>query len=152
MSSFSGRINLAYCLGWISDEARRDLHVIRDLRNRFAHGFEHSLSLADAEFMPTLGRLQFIRSGDNFLQGVLETVASPKAPDNLRKHLNDPRRKFVSSVGTLALLLSVARNRAQPPAAKDLELVPMPLQEFTLDSGETAEIDLKTGHVRRLAP
>lgn len=37
ISSFSARIDLCYQLGLISDVMQRDLHIIRKLRNDFAH-------------------------------------------------------------------------------------------------------------------
>src|SRR5438132_1135672 len=40
LATFSARINLAFSLGWVSDNVRRDLHVIRDIRNTFAHTFD----------------------------------------------------------------------------------------------------------------
>jgi hypothetical protein len=36
--SFSAIITLAYCVGHISQEVRKDLDIIRDIRNDFAHG------------------------------------------------------------------------------------------------------------------
>jgi hypothetical protein len=37
IATFSGRIKLAYYLGWISAEFRSDLETIRKIRNDFAH-------------------------------------------------------------------------------------------------------------------
>lgn len=37
LASFSVRIDLAYLLGFIPSSARRDLHLIRKIRNEFAH-------------------------------------------------------------------------------------------------------------------
>ena len=49
ISTFSSKINLAHALGIISDEEHRDLHLIRKVRNEFAHSssvslFDHSIS------------------------------------------------------------------------------------------------------------
>lgn len=38
--SFSSRINGAYCLGLIPKNVQRDLHILRKVRNEFAHKFE----------------------------------------------------------------------------------------------------------------
>ncbi|MGE3465317.1 MAG: hypothetical protein AB7J13_00150 [Pyrinomonadaceae bacterium] len=46
LASFSARIDLAYRIGIISSKLCRDLHVIRRLRNRFAHSIE-SCTFAD---------------------------------------------------------------------------------------------------------
>lgn len=37
LGTFSSRIKMAYYLGKISKEARRDLDLLRDIRNKFAH-------------------------------------------------------------------------------------------------------------------
>ncbi len=37
LASFASRIDLAYLCGLIGPEARRDLHLIRDIRNEFGH-------------------------------------------------------------------------------------------------------------------
>lgn len=41
LSSFSSRINFAYYLGKLSPSMRRDLNLIRKIRNDFAHSAEH---------------------------------------------------------------------------------------------------------------
>jgi len=46
LSSFSSRIRAAYCLGLISRDEYDDLHMVKKLRNRFAHGM-HGLSVDD---------------------------------------------------------------------------------------------------------
>ncbi len=40
LSSFSAKIELIFALGVISNEARLALHLIRDIRNKFAHRIE----------------------------------------------------------------------------------------------------------------
>lgn len=37
VGSFSARIRLAFCLGLLRDDQRRDLHLVRRVRNRAAH-------------------------------------------------------------------------------------------------------------------
>lgn len=41
LSSFKSKIDLAYLLGLISDRIKRDLHLIRKIRNEFAHSAEN---------------------------------------------------------------------------------------------------------------
>ena len=41
LESFSNRIDLATLLGIISTEVRSDLHIIREIRNEFAHQVAH---------------------------------------------------------------------------------------------------------------
>jgi DNA-binding MltR family transcriptional regulator len=40
LGSFSSRIDAAYRLGFISSRLARDLHLVRKIRNEFAHTFE----------------------------------------------------------------------------------------------------------------
>src|SRR5437016_305884 len=37
LATFSSRIKVAHCLGLISDTVKRDLNMIRTIRNQFAH-------------------------------------------------------------------------------------------------------------------
>lgn len=46
LSTFSSRIEFAYLLGHIGVVARRELHLIRKIRNEFAHGYR-PLAFAD---------------------------------------------------------------------------------------------------------
>ena len=40
LSTFSSRIDFAYLLGLIGPEARRELHIVRKIRNEFAHDYK----------------------------------------------------------------------------------------------------------------
>lgn len=37
LGTFSAKIKIAYCLGWIGVKLRDDLNIVRDIRNDFAH-------------------------------------------------------------------------------------------------------------------
>jgi DNA-binding MltR family transcriptional regulator len=65
LSSFSSRIEMAFALGVLSNEARLGLHLIRDVRNAFAHRieqiqFDHPevAQMIQSRAMPLLKRLQ----------------------------------------------------------------------------------------------
>ena len=47
IGAFSARIRLAHALAWISDDVQHDLHVMRSIRNEFAHNCDHELSFAN---------------------------------------------------------------------------------------------------------
>ena len=47
LSSFSAKIRIAYSLGLISAQERRDLDRIRKIRNDFAHSLDPNLSFGD---------------------------------------------------------------------------------------------------------
>lgn len=57
LSAFSARIRAAYCLGLISKDERDDLHIIKRVRNRFAHRL-HDLSFDDKEIVNWCNSLQ----------------------------------------------------------------------------------------------
>src|SRR6266704_5269978 len=49
LSTFSARIDTAYALGLIADSERRNLHLVRQIRNEFAHNFNFDLSFETPE-------------------------------------------------------------------------------------------------------
>lgn len=68
LSSFSAKIDMAYALDLIPDVLRRDLHVIREIRNSFAHATSpqhfdteelQSLLMKFSDFDPKKDRLAF---------------------------------------------------------------------------------------------
>ena len=46
LGTFGSRIGAAYCMGLISQDAYHDLHIVREIRNKFAHEL-HGLSFSD---------------------------------------------------------------------------------------------------------
>jgi DNA-binding MltR family transcriptional regulator len=60
LGSFAARINYAYCLGLISPDEFVDLHLMRKIRNYFAHGKEEC-SFDDEEVKSMCGSLKTIR-------------------------------------------------------------------------------------------
>lgn len=55
ISTFSSKINLSHALGVISDKEHRDLHLIRRIRNEFAHS--SSVSLYDQSIKSRISEL-----------------------------------------------------------------------------------------------
>lgn len=47
ISTFASRIKVARGLGWIDADVEADLNVIREVRNKLAHSFNHDLSFSD---------------------------------------------------------------------------------------------------------
>ena len=43
-STLSSKIDVAYALGLLSSEERRELHLLRKIRNEFAHAVDHEIS------------------------------------------------------------------------------------------------------------
>lgn len=65
LNNFATRINLAYSLGLISQDEYSDLHTMREIRNRFAHG-KQGRSFTDKDIKEFCDKLITIRK--NFLE------------------------------------------------------------------------------------
>jgi DNA-binding MltR family transcriptional regulator len=61
LGSFSTKIRLSCSLSWISEDARHDLSIIRDIRNKFAHDFDHNLSFNDASISDRCSNIKCIK-------------------------------------------------------------------------------------------
>lgn len=57
LATMSSKIRLAHALDWMSDEMNTDLHIIRKIRNKFAHD-PYAQSLDDAEVVPLINSLE----------------------------------------------------------------------------------------------
>jgi hypothetical protein len=98
LHTFSSRIEFAYLMGLLSSTARRELHLIRSIRNAFAH-----------EYRP----ISFEES--RIANRCRELVGHNTWP------VTDPRRNFVRNVMGLLAVLSAERCNAQhPPVAADV--------------------------------
>jgi DNA-binding MltR family transcriptional regulator len=58
LGSFSSRINMAFCLGLISKDIHGDLHIIREIRNEFAHSL-HGLTFANEKIQTLVSKLKW---------------------------------------------------------------------------------------------
>lgn len=56
-STFSGKLNTAFCAGWIDPDVYHDLQVVRKIRNEFAHSIG-SHSLCDEPFSSMVAGLR----------------------------------------------------------------------------------------------
>jgi DNA-binding MltR family transcriptional regulator len=59
-STFAARTDIAYCLGLISSDVAEDLHLVRKLRNEFAHS-PWSASFDDNEISARSGQLNVVQ-------------------------------------------------------------------------------------------
>nr|WP_131196104.1 MltR family transcriptional regulator [Lichenihabitans psoromatis] len=60
LSTLSAQINVGYALGLFGKKVRHDLHVIRDIRNDFAHTL-HDVTLEHADFAGRLAALHSVQ-------------------------------------------------------------------------------------------
>jgi len=58
LSSFNSRINFAFSIGLINENLFKDLNVIRDIRNKFAHSFE-LIELEDDQIKSMMSRINY---------------------------------------------------------------------------------------------
>jgi hypothetical protein len=101
LGTFSARTLLARGMGWISEEASRDLDQIRKVRNAFAHKFDHQLSFDDQS---VTDRCRNLKTAQSFLNGLEEGTRAPDqmlSEDVLREvnsQFTHPRQRFEISV------------------------------------------------------
>ncbi len=107
LATFSARIDLAYGLGYIAPLQRRDLHLIRKIRNIFAH---------------RTGEVTF--DDDDISSRCLE-LHHDVYNENL-----PPRKKFIRvAVGIAAPIHASIRQSEHPAKARDLDLQNPKFQE-----------------------
>jgi hypothetical protein len=75
LSTFSGKIRLAYALTWIGDDVRADLDAIRAIRNEFAHSFDHTLRFEEPSISDRCSNLRVARA---FLEGYDIAASAPR--------------------------------------------------------------------------
>lgn len=96
ISTFSARINLAYCMAKITKDVRDDLNKIREIRNTFAH---HHQPLT-FESQPIRDQCRDFRVVSTVLAGVQSKFTPEKEPAAV-----SPRNMFIS--GSLASFLVI---------------------------------------------
>jgi DNA-binding MltR family transcriptional regulator len=98
LGTFSAKIDMAHLLGMVSHQAYRDLHLIREIRNSFAHDLQID-SFEDAVIASKLRTLSLVDSHiadhDGPKGGFTLQLDPTAAPPRLR--LTDyPRRKAIA--------------------------------------------------------
>lgn len=99
LATFSSRIKIAVCLGLIDDRVKRDLNIIRAIRNEFAHQ-RGDLSFESPTVMSRCGSL-----------GLLDEIRSP---DEKSKVIT-PRNRFMLVASHLLMyLIEIANEIVRP--------------------------------------
>jgi hypothetical protein len=105
---FSGRIDLGVLLGLYPNEIQRHMHIIRTIRNRFAHRMEVSTFASqrgDCE------KLKFSPGSNRAANKLLSQIDSPHLPPGLKittfKATKNPRQQFIESVKAITMLLTL---------------------------------------------
>jgi DNA-binding MltR family transcriptional regulator len=81
LATFSSRIDMCYLLGMIGPVARRDLHLIRKIRNDFAHtaapsSFETESAAARCRELSHAGQDERLSSRDRFMRATMGLAAA----------------------------------------------------------------------------
>ena len=108
LGTFSARIDLAYLMGLVSRSARRELHLIRKIRNRFAHEYT-PLTLNDPEIANWCRELD---------------------AHNIFERPKDSRKIFLRNLmGLLAILSCAERDTEHPEPVEDVDSRELPTPE-----------------------
>lgn len=91
LGSFAARIDLTFALGFLAPSERRDLNLIRKIRNDFSHQL-HGLDFSTPSIVDRCRELSTCRFIEGGIIGVLE-----------------PRSKFIGSVVLLANWIAIRR-------------------------------------------
>ena len=108
LGTFSGKINLSYSMGFIPKNVKRDLHILRKIRNDFAHtaeqiGFDngvissrcHSLALHGRR-ADSSARTKFTSSMTGLLMAVEEAVLNSRAVEAAADYDSNRRKEAIS--------------------------------------------------------
>lgn len=122
LGSFSTKIKLACALVWISDDARHDLDVVRDIRNNFAHSFDHELSFSDQSISDRCSNLRSVKELFNGMDEAATQVSNvtPAVIHAMRDSLKPPRMRFQVAVEFLSQYLDQLPTGVQSYAGPDL--------------------------------
>jgi len=73
LSSFSAKIDMSFAIGKISDDERRDIHLLRKIRVEFAHDIDHLLDFDAQKISNRIHELSVIRVLDGFKDTEMNT-------------------------------------------------------------------------------
>jgi len=122
LSSFSAKVSIAYAVGLISLLAAQDLHVIRQIRNDFAHK-SHGLSFQTASIANRVSALHSLK----FLEKAVTSEGKPMPFDIVP---TDPRKRFNLAV-TFLLISGIETRIREMPAFQEAQSVDkLILKEF----------------------
>lgn len=122
LGSFSSRIRLARALGWITEQIRRDLDTIREIRNDFAHSFDHELSFAHPTVIDRCNALRVARALHEGFDSAAEKSAgfSPQAIRAMQAVFAPPRSRFEITVEFIAQHLDELEDQSPTYSGPDL--------------------------------
>ncbi len=121
LGSFSGRIEICYALGLLPNQTRRDLHLIRKIRNDFGH-VAKVLTFAEPAISARCGELR---------HSVYEAEARPRA-------------KFTNAVlGVCGAIRNAIKAASQPDVPGDYDMQEVKRGVLEIVEAVTAEMTEK---------
>ena len=124
LGSFATKIELGYLVGIYGEKGLRELSIIKDIRNAFAH----RLDIDGFETATIRDRVMNLSFGERYTldlsKPIEEKRGDPSRPfgewpwwfsiQNKDEMLKSPRERFLASVGALTYALSVPLHSAMP--------------------------------------
>lgn len=124
---FSTKIDLGFLTGLYGRDAQRELHIIRGIRNDFAH----KLTTVDFKNQSVMDRVKNLKFGERYIQDTSDNHVSERPNPKQAKQpfgqweywfavkgrnegINDTRGRFLLSVQALVYGLSDAMHSAMP--------------------------------------
>jgi DNA-binding MltR family transcriptional regulator len=113
LGDFSGRIEMAYALGWIPTSLRVDLHIMRRIRNDFAHASDHRLSFESDSVQQRTLHLTVNEQFTKMAAFVTANRSDRVQAEAMRSEMVDslvgtPRRRFEIAVANAEIFLGNA--------------------------------------------
>jgi DNA-binding MltR family transcriptional regulator len=117
LSDFAGKIDLAYSLGWIPESLRNDLHIVRRIRNDFAHDPNHTLSFSDPSVRDRINNFSVRSQFEALIEEATSLCTDPSRAatmqEEMREGLLGTPRKRIELVITNAEVFSWQRHSAE---------------------------------------
>jgi DNA-binding MltR family transcriptional regulator len=111
LGDLSGKIEIAFAIGLIDAEARDALHILRAIRNDFAHDPDHRLSFHSPSVSDRLRSLPTARLMDQTMEKLLEAARGgllQAQAEAVRSSNAEPRVRFQLAVAVLAGVVAEA--------------------------------------------
>ena len=140
LSSFSAKIDAAYCLGWIDSTLFHDINLVRQIRNKFAHKL-HGITLESSKIRDFIDKFQTPRrhySDWDELQAAANLdgpgliLYSGETPPEAGEVLDIQRLRYKMMVGSLAKEVCASLGVSIRGSSGDTDkLIYEALQKFT---------------------
>jgi hypothetical protein len=107
LATFSAKIDMAYLLKIVTSDCRRVMHIIRRVRNEFAHGLQ-PLSFETPRIQDMCSNL--ITTPEGFEQLVKEQLAIELSPKTIPKLLEFTEQRFWESTGARSAYVNTVKT------------------------------------------